>query len=143
MAAAEHKEYRVLSQEGPDSQCQPSMGVALSNFGGWDWRDGAGMGAGSRAALKANKQPPCGRGVALRPKLEPMRRASACPLARPSWGARQRPPRQPLGEEPATARARLTPSPLCHHGGGGGGGEDCERGLESRRGLRRLPRPWW
>lgn len=39
MAAAEHKEYRVVSQEGADSQCQATMGVALSNFGGWDLRD--------------------------------------------------------------------------------------------------------
>lgn len=51
-----------------------------------------GEGLGGGASPQANKQPSYRRGVPLRPKSEPMKRASACPLARPSWGARQSPP---------------------------------------------------
>lgn len=46
VAAAEHKEHGLVSQEGADGQCQAAVGVALSNFGGRD-RRGEGLGGWS------------------------------------------------------------------------------------------------
>lgn len=85
---------------------------------------------------EANEKPPGGRGVVLRPRVEPMRSGAASSLPPPRWGARRSHGR-PLGAGPAAARARLAPSPLCRHGGGIGD-EDDERGVPRSRRLRRL-----
>lgn len=103
------------------------MGVALSNFSGLDRRDRDGDGT----QAEANEKPLGGRGVFLRLRVEPMRSRAASPLPPPPWGARLN-HGQPLGAEPAAARARLAPSPLCRHGGGIGDKDD-DRGVQCMR----------